>query len=469
MREVLHNITEEELGKQHQFIEKVKALSAGETRFAMIQTYGCQQNEADSDRMRGMLTNMGFEMTDEREKADVILFNTCAVREHAELKVFGNIGALKHLKNKRPELVIVLCGCMMQQQHRIDEIMKKYPHIDMVFGTHTFYKLPEMLYDVLTNRDRHVEITETATPIIEDMPVRRESSFQAWVTVMYGCNNFCSYCVVPYVRGRERSRHFDSIVEEVKTLASQGYKEITLLGQNVNSYGKDLDEGKDFSDLLTALNALPGDFIIRFMTSHPKDATKKLMDTMASCEKVENHLHLPIQSGSNRILKAMNRRYTREQYLELVKYARSVMPDIAFTSDIIVGFPGETEEDFMDTVSLIKEVEYDGLFTFIYSKRRRTPAAEMEGQVPQKEKQDRLSRLMETQNEISKARGEHLLGSIQRVLVEGVSKTDSDFMTGRTSGGRLVHFKTDEDLTGTFANVKIIEARAWSTTGELMK
>jgi len=467
----MNKIPNEEMALQKDYIEKVKEINKQSMQkpLAMIVTYGCQQNEADSDKMRGLLCEMGFGITEDRSKADLILFNTCAVRQHAELTVFANIGALKHQKAKRPDMIIGLCGCMVQQQHRTDEILKKYPHIDLIFGTHTFYKLPEMLYSVMLERKKAIEINDADTAIFEDIPVKRKSSFQAWITVMYGCNNFCSYCIVPYVRGREKSREFDKIVEEVSDLVKKGYKEFTLLGQNVNSFGKGNEDGRDFADLLKALNDIDGDFLIRFMTSHPKDASKKLIDSIASCDKVAKQLHLPVQSGSTRILKKMNRKYTREEYIELAKYAKNKIPGLTMTSDIIVGFPGETEEDFEDTLSLVKEIEFDGLFTFMYSKRKGTPASLMDEQVPKKDKQERLERLMELQNEISKSRNEKLVGTRARILVEEISKTNKDYLTGRTNGGRLVHFPGDPSLIGQFVEVTITEARAWSIIGELIE
>ena len=332
---------------------------------AFVHTYGCQGNVADSERIKGMLAEMGYDFTDARENADFVLFNTCAVREHAEDRVFGNVGALKPLKTDKKDMIIALCGCMMQQSHVADRIRQSYPFVNLVFGTFAIHRFPELMYRVLRGGKRVFEIGETQEPVPEGLPVRRDSLFKAWLPIMYGCNNFCSYCVVPYVRGRERSRTPEAVLAEAKEIIAGGAKEITLLGQNVNSYGKNASDGVNFPKLLKMINDLPGDFHIRFMTSHPKDCTKELLDTMAACEKADRHLHLPFQSGNNRVLKAMNRGYTRESYLELIRYARKVMPDISITSDIIVGFPGETYDEFRDTVSLIEEVKFTSLFTFI--------------------------------------------------------------------------------------------------------
>ncbi|MBO5798128.1 MAG: tRNA (N6-isopentenyl adenosine(37)-C2)-methylthiotransferase MiaB, partial [Clostridia bacterium] len=375
----IRHITPEELAVQRDFGEQVRRFYEEKDiqPLALVRTFGCQQNVSDSERMKGMLAEMGFGFTEEPAEADLILFNTCAVREHAEDRVFGNVGALKVYKRRKPHLLIALCGCMVQQEHIAKRFREHYPFVGLVFGTHVVHRLPELMLEALNSR-KGVQETPTCDGVIaEGIPVRRDGDFKAWLPIMYGCNNFCTYCIVPYVRGRERSRQPDIIVEEAKQLVAAGYKEITLLGQNVNSYGKGEDHGVDFPELLRRINAIPGDFLIRFMTSHPKDASHRLFDTIAECEKVSRHFHLPFQSGSNRILQAMNRGYTHEQYLDLIRYAKSVVPDIAFTSDVIVGFPGETREDFEETVRLIREVEFVSLFTFIFSPRKGTPAAEM--------------------------------------------------------------------------------------------
>ncbi len=450
------------------YIEKVRTLmeSRPVPPMAMVVTYGCQQNEADSDRIRGMLSEMGYAFTQDPEQADFIAYNTCAVREHAELRVLGRVGALKPLKEKKSSLVIALCGCMMQQEHRKEEIRGKYRHVDLVVGTHALHRLPQMLHGVLTGGGRAFE-TGGEDGIAEGLPVLREGGSKAWVTVMTGCNNFCTYCVVPYLRGRESSRRPGDILREVETLASEGCRDITLLGQNVNSYGKDLPDGVDFADLLTRINAVPGDFLIRFMTSHPKDATEKLLDAMAACEKVAPHLHLPVQCGSDRILRAMNRGYTTSHYRELAAYARKKMPDLTLTSDIIVGFPGETQADFEDTLGIVKEIGFDSLYTFIYSKRSGTPAAEMEEQLPYEEKVARLNRLMELQSGVSQEKNEALVGRVLRVLAEGVSSKDETRLSGRTPGGKLVHFSGPSSLAGEYVKLRITGATPFVLEGEL--
>ncbi|MBR2338254.1 MAG: tRNA (N6-isopentenyl adenosine(37)-C2)-methylthiotransferase MiaB, partial [Clostridia bacterium] len=386
----IHILSPEELALQEPYRRQVQAFYAarcgGKPPLAYVRTYGCQQNVADSEKMKGQLAEMGFAFTETPDDADFILFNTCAVREHAEDRVFGNVGALKTLKRRKPGLLIALCGCMVQQEHIAQKLYRSYPFVGLIFGTHVSHRLPELMAGVLLNGKRVVETPACDGVIAEGIPVRRDGGFKAFLSIMYGCNNFCTYCIVPYVRGRERSRDPDLIVQEARELVAQGYKEITLLGQNVNSYGKGEAHGVDFPELLRRINAIEGDFIIRFMTSHPRDASPRLFDTIAACEKVSRHFHLPFQSGSDRILKAMNRHYTREQYLELVRYARRVIPDISFTSDVIVGFPGETREDFEQTLSLIREVGFTSLFTFIFSPRQGTPAAKMPDPISAEEK-----------------------------------------------------------------------------------
>ena len=348
---------------------------------AFVRTYGCQQNVADSEKLKGMLEQMGCELTEEKEEADIIIFNTCAVREHAEDRVFGNVGALKALKRKKPSLLIALCGCMMEQEHIAEKIYRSFPYVGLVFGTHVIHKFPELVFDAVTTGKRHIERGYDDGKIYEGIPIHRDGSFKGWLPIMYGCDNFCTYCIVPHVRGRERSRRPEVILSGARQMVNAGYKDITLLGQNVNSYGKWLDGDTDFADLLKSVADIEGDFWVRFMTSHPKDASRKLIDTMAENPKICNHLHLPFQSGSSRVLTRMNRRYTREAYIEIAEYAKSKIPDLSLTSDVIVGFPGETEEEFEETLSLIREVEFTSLFTFIYSPRRGTPAARMEQQL----------------------------------------------------------------------------------------
>lgn len=433
---------------------------------AYVWTYGCQQNVSDSERIKGMLIDMGYEMTDILDEADFILYNTCAVREHAEDRVFGNVGALKNIKRRKPSVLIALCGCMMQQEHIAERIRKSYPHVGLVFGTHAIGHFPELMYNALTGSKRVFDINDKTEKIVENIPRSRDGKFKAWVSIMYGCDNFCSYCIVPYVRGRERSRKPDNIINEVKQLINNGYKEITLLGQNVNSYGKGLDEDINFAGLLQRICDIQGNFKIRFMTSHPKDATHELLDTMARNDKICKHLHLPFQSGNNRILKQMNRKYTREQYLELIEYARKVMPAISLTSDIIVGFPGETYEEFLDTVDLIKTVEFTSLFTFIYSKRKGTPAAEMDDPIPEKEKANWLNELLKVQEGIANKRTSAMENKIYEVLVEGYGKDGR--LSGRTEGNVIIEFMGDNNLIGQYVNVKVTTTRNWIAFGELV-
>ena len=372
----------------------------GRTPLAFTHTYGCQGNVSDGERINGMLSEMGFDFTDDPDKADFILYNTCAVREHAEDRVFGNVGALKHVKTRNPNLIIALCGCMVQQKSVADKIRASYPHVNLVFGTHVINRFPELLYRTLTGGKRVFELSQEDNSICEELPVRRDSSIRAWLPIMYGCDNFCTYCIVPHVRGRERSRDASKVLAEAKAIIAAGYKEITLLGQNVNSYAVKnavSSDGEDwnFPKLLREIDSIEGDYILRFMTSHPKDCTPELLDAMAEGKHTAHHLHLPVQCGSNRVLKVMNRRYTREKYLELVRMAREKMPDISLTSDIIVGFPGETYEEFQETLSLVREVKYTSLFTFIYSAREGTPAAKMEDPVPHAEKAKWMKKLFQ--------------------------------------------------------------------------
>lgn len=436
---------------------------------AFVHTYGCQGNVSDSERMKGLLQACGYVFCERAEEADLVLFNTCAVREHAEDRVYGNCGALKPVKEKNPDMIIALCGCMMQQEHVSERIRRSYPFVNLVFGTFAFHRLPELLYKVLTGRKRIFEITERKEPVAEGLPVYRDRSVKAWLPVMYGCDNFCSYCIVPYVRGRERSRHSAAILAEAKELIAGGAKDITLLGQNVNSYGKGLQEEIDFPQLLRQINALEGDFIIRFMTSHPKDCTHALLDAMAECEKCAKHLHLPVQSGNNRILKEMNRRYTREEYLDLIAYARKVMPDISITTDIITGFPGETYEEFLDTVSLVKEVQYTSMFTFIYSPRKGTKAAQMADPVPYEEKSKWMRELLAVQEEIAASRTASMVGKTYRVLVEDETREKDGLLTGRTGGNINIDFAGDSSLVGQFCDVIVTQAGNWILHGELLK
>ena len=459
-------ISQEELERQFSYCDKIAALwsQRGVTPKAYVETYGCQQNEADSEKLRGYLTQCGYAIVEEAEGADVVVMNTCAIREHAEQRVFGNLGALTHTKRRHPEQKIFLCGCMAGEDKVVSRIKTSFPHVDGVFSTHHLWQFPEILCTVLTGKKRVFSVLDEPGSIAEGIPQVRSSGLKAWVSIMYGCNNFCTYCIVPYVRGRERSRQPECILEECRSLIEKGVKDITLLGQNVNSYGKDLSCNVDFSDLLEQIAQLPGDFLIRFMTSHPRDASPKLFDTMAKYPKIAKQLHLPFQSGSSRVLKAMNRHYDREIYLEKVNYAKAVMPGLVLTSDVIVGFPGETEEEFEETVSLIQQVHYDSLFTFIFSPRTGTPAAKMEDPTPKEEKNRRFDRLCQVQNAISEEIHRGYIGSIQRCLVDGM---DGQLLTARTEGGRLVRFPGDQALIGSFKNLRITGATTWSLTGEL--
>ncbi len=464
-------IPPEELKKQKEIAGEVFNYwqKKGKKPLAHIITYGCQQNENDSERIKGMLDKMGYGFTEENEKADFILFNTCAVREGAEMRVLGNVGALKHLKAKKPELLIGICGCMMQQEHMSKQVKSKYKHVSVVFGTHALYRLPEILLEALSENKRVFSTENSEGAIAEDIPVYREGDIKAWVSVMYGCNNFCTYCIVPYVRGRERSRRPEKIIEEVKELAKAGVKEISLLGQNVNSYGNDADFNMDFADLLREVNKIDGIKRIRFMTSHPKDMTDRLIDAMAECDKVMPQLHLPFQAGSSRVLEKMNRRYTKEQYLSLVDKVRSKLGNIAMTSDIIVGFPGETEEDFKETLDVLEKVRFDSVYSFIYSKRSGTPAATMPEQIPEDVQHERFDRLLELQNKISREINEDYFEKTYELLVEGKSKTDDNVMTGRTPEGKIVNFNDNGKCqAGDFVNVKITKVGTWSLTGEIV-
>ena len=459
-------ISQAQLEEQFAYCDKIAALWQQEGRIpsAYVETYGCQQNEADSEKLRGYLTQSGYTIIQQAEGADVVVMNTCAIREHAEQRVFGNLGALTHTKRRHPEQKIFLCGCMAGETKVSQRIRQSYPHVDCVFYTHHLWQFPEILYNVLTQKKRQFYVADEPGSIAEGIPQVRDSQLKAWVSIMYGCNNFCTYCIVPYVRGRERSRQPEDILRECRELIAAGCKDITLLGQNVNSYGKDLEGGMDFADLLAAIAQLPGEFLIRFMTSHPRDAGKKLFDTMAAYPKIARQLHLPFQSGSSRVLKAMNRHYDREKYLEAVNYAKSVMPDLVLTSDVIVGFPGETEEEFEETISLIQQVHYDALFTFIFSPRTGTPAASMDDPTPKEEKNRRFDRLCAVQNAISEQIHQTYIGKTLRCLVDG---QDKELLTARTEGGRLVRFAGCDSLIGTFQNITITGATTWSLTGDL--
>ena len=467
-KEVL--IPQEQLERQREFEQKIRALHEGRAvpPLAMVDTFGCQQNVADSQHIMGMLEAMGFGFTDDPARAAVVVLNTCAIRDHAEKRVYGTLGALTHTKKADPEQVICLCGCMAQRPEVAEKVRQSYRHVDLVFGPQALWKFPELLYNVYTQRRRVFSVADEHGAIAEGMPVVREGRTRAWVSIMYGCNNFCSYCIVPYVRGRERSRDPEQIIAEVRQLVADGFKEITLLGQNVNSYGKDLDTPYDFADLLTALDGIDGDYLIRFMSSQPKDATHKLFDVMARSRHVARQLHLPVQSGCDRVLRAMNRPYDRAKYLELITYARKVMPELVLTSDVIIGFPGETEAEAMETVALVEQVRFDALFTFIFSPRPGTPAARMDDPVSREEKQKWFDRLCDTQNRISEELHAAYVGRTLRCLVDGESDDARWPLTARTAGGRLVHLVGDKSAVGTYHDVKITDSNTWALFGELV-
>ena len=460
----------EELSRQRLFIndvaEMMKVRARGPVPVAYVRTYGCQQNVADGEKIKGLLSEMGFSFADSPEDADFILFNTCAVREHAEDRVFGNVGALKNIKRRHPSTIIAVCGCMTEQERVVERFKKSYPFVNIVFGTHVIHRLPEMLYTAITDSKRVFLRGHEGEEVLEGIPTRRDGTSRAWVTVMLGCDNFCSYCIVPYVRGREKSRRPEEVVKECRQLIEAGYKEITLLGQNVNSYGKGLEEKVNFAGLLRRIDAIPGDYRIRFMTSHPKDASRELFDVMAQSQHIPHYIHLPFQSGNDRVLKEMNRRYTREQYLELIRYARSVMSDVSFTSDVIVGFPGETYEEFQDTLSLIREVEFTSLFTFIYSPREGTRAATMPDPVSHQEKTEWFGELLKVQEEIAARRSAAMVGQTYRVLVEERNEK-SGLLSGRTASSVVIDFPGGEELVGQYTDVKVTAARSWMLSGEL--
>ena len=457
-----------QLERQREYTRQLAALhqQRGKPVYALVDTFGCQQNVADSQHILGMLRDMGCQFTDDAAQADIVVLNTCAIRDHAEKRVYGNLGALTHTKKQNPEQVICLCGCMAQRPEVAEKVRQSYRHVDLVFGPQALWKFPELLYRVYTRRGRVFSVEDEHGTIAEGMPVVREGNVRAWVSIMYGCNNFCSYCIVPYVRGRERSRDPQCVLQEVRELVEAGYKDITLLGQNVNSYGNDLGLDYHFPDLLEDIDKIPGEYLIRFMSSHPKDATNRLFDVMAKCPHVAKQLHLPFQSGNDRVLKEMNRRYTREKYLEEIRYAKSVMPGLVLTSDVIIGFPGETEAEAMDTVSLVEEVGFDALFTFIYSPRPGTRAAAMPDPATRAEKQKWFDKLLEVQNANSAKLHAAYVGKTVRVLVDGESDDENFPLASRTEGNRLVRLKGDKSLIGSFIDVKITDSNTWALYGE---
>ena len=461
-------VSPEEWAAQKPFIDAVAAhyaqVCGGRMPKAQVRTFGCQQNVADSQRIQGMLALMGFGFTDNPDEADLIVFNTCAVREHAQDRVFGNIGALKKWKREQPHRKLILCGCMAQQPTVAQKVKNSYPFVDMVMGTHVVHTFPELLHRMLQGRKTLVEIPSVDGVIAEGIPMIREDTYKAFIPIMYGCNNFCTYCIVPYVRGRERSRDPELIVAEARELVANGCKEITLVGQNVNSYGKGEAHGVDFPELLKRINDIEGDFLIRFMTSHPRDASKKLFDTIAACKKVERHIHLPFQSGSDRVLKAMNRHYTRAQYLDLIAYARKVIPDAVFTSDVIVGFPGETREDFEQTLSLIEEVGFISLYTFIFSPRVGTPAEKMDDPISAQEKSAWFKEMTDLQETLSEKQIKPLVGTVRKGLID---RFENGMLEVRLPENLVVRAKGEEQNVGRIATVKITEARSYLLTGEI--
>ncbi len=452
--------------KEKEYLLKVKEHFKNKKHTYFVETYGCQMNVRDSQTLMGFFEEMGYEKSADRQSADAVIFNTCCVREGAEDRLLGNLGKLKSEKKTRPDMLIMICGCMMQEKGSLEKIKKRFPFVDVVFGTHNTFEMPKLMFNAL-NKNKQYSLFEKESDIIEDMPVLREKDVFAFINIMYGCNNFCSYCIVPYVRGRERSRKSQDIIKEATLLAKNGVKEITLLGQNVNSYGKGCDIS--FPDLLRELNKIDGLERIRFMTSHPKDLSDDLIKAMAQCEKVCKYIHLPVQSGSNRILEKMNRHYTREDYLTIVKKLKAAMPEIAITTDIIVGFPGETDEDFQDTYDLYKEVCYNSAFTFIYSKRIGTPAAKMKDQVSSEKTRERMARLIALSEECSLKSNEIYLNNTYPVLVEGKAKKDENLLCGKTDHGRTVVFASEKDLTGKLVNVKITKIKLNVLVGEIVE
>ena len=440
-----------------------------ENKYYKIITYGCQMNEHDSERLAGMLEEMGYQQTEELADADIILLNTCIIRENAELKVFGKLGQLKQYKRENPDLIIGIGGCMMQQDEPVDEVYKKYRHVDLIFGTHNIHHLPNLIEKIENTRDRVVEVWDEEEGLIPDLPSQRESEYSAWISIIQGCDNFCTYCIVPYVRGRERSRPLTSIVEEAERLAADGVKEITLLGQNVNSYGNDLEKGISFPKLLEELNKVEKLKRIRFMTSHPRDLSDELLEKIKKLDKVANHIHLPVQSGSNKVLKEMNRGYTREYYLGRVKKIQQEIPEAAVSTDFIVGFPGESEEDFEQTIKLVRELKFDMAYTFIYSPRSGTPAARRDDQIAEEVKKERLNRLMELQNRISYEQNQELIGSRQEILVTGPSSNDPEVYEGRTSTNKICFIDKRKDLLGELVEVKIEDAKSWTLEGTVIE
>lgn len=453
----------EVIEEQREYINKVKDLNSDSQRYYNILTMGCQLNENDSEKIAGMLTEMGYRETDDLECASIFILNTCCVRENAEEKLFGKLGELKKLKQKNNS-IIAICGCMMQEKHIQDKLKQSYPYVDIIFGTHTLHKLPEDLYKVLSKKNKVQDILDIDGEIYERLPIKRENSKSASVTIMYGCNNFCSYCIVPYVRGRERSRRAEDILNEIRELAKEGYKEITLLGQNVNSYKG--ENGYGFANLLRDVQKIDGIEIIKFISPHPKDFTDDVIDAIKECDKVSKLIHLPLQSGSTEVLRKMNRKYTKEQYLQLVEKIKSKVPDVLFSTDIIVGFPEETEEDFNETLDVVRKVNFEQIFMFIYSRRVGTPADRMTNQVPEEIKHQRFDKLKNLFEEQVELNNKKYIGTVQKILVEGISKNDEKMLTGRTNSNKVVIFEGDKELIGKIINIEIISEHKWFLKGK---
>ena len=464
-------VKESEIEQQRLLMQRICEVSQSHRKqpLAYVDTYGCQQNEADSEKLRGMLVEMGYDITDDENEADIAVINTCAIRENAENRVLGNVGALIHTKRANPKQLIVFCGCLAGVPETVEKIRKSYKHVGLVFPPNNLWRFPELVLRAFTEKKRVFETDFEETVLAEGLPSHRDGKVKAWLPIMYGCKNFCAYCIVPYVRGRERSRRPEIVLEEARSLVASGYKDITLLGQNVNSFGKAnpaAGEKTDFAKLIRLINNIDGEFLIRFMTSHPKDASIELFQAMAESEKAARHIHLPFQSGNDRILKLMNRGYTQASYLKKIAAARELMPEIVITSDVIVGYPGETEEEFNDTLKLVNEAQFEAMFTFIYSKRPGTPAAELPDTVTREEKQIRFERLMELQNEISERKHEVYAGKTVRVLVDGEARGEAYPLKARTNGGRLVHLIGEPVLIGKFIDARITHSNNWSLFGE---
>ncbi len=453
----------EVIEEQREYINKVRNLNSDSQRYYNILTMGCQLNENDSEKIAGMLTEMGYRETDDLECASIFILNTCCVRENAEEKLFGKLGELKKLKQKNNS-IIAICGCMMQEKHIQDKLKQSYPYVDIIFGTHTLHKLPEDLYKVLSKKNKVQDILDIDGEIYEGLPIKRENSKSASVTIMYGCNNFCSYCIVPYVRGRERSRRAEDILNEIRELANEGYKEITLLGQNVNSYKG--ENGYGFANLLRDVQKIDGIEIIKFISPHPKDFTDDVINAIKDCDKVSKLIHLPLQSGSTEVLRKMNRKYTKEQYLQLVEKIKSKVPDVLFSTDIIVGFPEETEEDFNETLDVVRKVNFEQIFMFIYSRRVGTPADRMTNQVPEEIKHQRFDKLKNLFEEQVELNNKKYIGTVQKILVEGISKNDEKMLTGRTNSNKVVIFEGDKELIGKIINIEIISEHKWFLKGK---